>query len=108
MGAKELQDMLLQSGQIKKKTGYMFGRPSYGVAASVLCYMEEQFDVVKNAKGQEVVSRAFVIVDASVDVSEEDLFGYDGKEYPVIAVSNFMDVSDGTAGAIPHHKELYL
>ncbi len=102
----ELEEMLQQEIDIKRKTGVSYGQPVHGIATTHKVYWEEEFRSIKNIQGQEVVSRAMGILRPDVEVSIEDkVIDPGGKEWIVLSVQTAPDL-DG--GRFPHHKEIYV
>lgn len=100
----ELRSMLVQTAQIQKVSGYSYGRPTHSSAVTISTYFEQEYRVIKNKAGQEVVSKGFAVVEPTVSIDVEDLFIYEGTTHEIISVLPFIDVETGTLS----HKEVYI
>lgn len=82
---------------IKIYTGVKDGYSSYTYdrnnPSDALCYPVEEFKMVRNLEGKDVVSQIHLHVDGSVviDKSGSNLIDYDGQEYKVQALERYRD-----------------
>ena len=65
------------------------GDKIFGPATETLCYPQGEVNIVRNWQGVEVVSHNHLHVEGDTVVSELDNIVFEGKEYPVQAISAF-------------------
>lgn len=81
------------------KDGY--GQPTYAAAATIRCRWEDRRQLVRNAAGAELQSKA--VCYCVENVQENDLLTYGGRAYIVLSVAD-QPMMDGTI----NHREVYL
>lgn len=77
-----------------------YGQPTFEEGISIPVRWEGKMRLVKNAKGQEVVSEARVFCD--VAISPEDIITYGGRDYSII---NFTVLPSFTGTSV--YREVY-
>jgi len=83
---------LNQSVSIQALTGHdSWGEPQYATAASKTCYIEKEVRLIRDLKGNEVVSHAQIYLDGAVSVGVEDKVTFDGRSPPIIRVERQVD-----------------
>lgn len=65
------------------------GDKEFGTPHDALCYPRGEVNIVRNWQGVEVVSHNHLHVEGDTEVSELDNVVFEGREYPVQAISAF-------------------
>ncbi len=97
---EELRELLQQTAEVRQASGISFGQRTHGSPVSVAVYYEEEFQVIKGAQGQDVVSKGFYITEPSTAIAVEDLI----DDHHVLAVHSFFDPDTQQES----HKEVYV
>ena len=84
---KEWLDVPITIKPFLKRTAT--GDKEFGPSRDTLCYPRGEVNIVRNWQGVEVVSHNHLHVEGDTEVTELDNIVFEGKEYPVQAISAF-------------------
>lgn len=84
---KEWLDVPITIKPFLKRTAT--GDKVFGAPRDTLCYPRGEVNIVRNWQGVEVVSHNHLHVEGDTEVTELDNIVFEGKEYPVQAISAF-------------------
>ena len=94
--------LLINTCDIIQRTFDKWNEPTETVQSNIKCRYMRHHKVVRNVEGEEVLSTGKFFLDASVNISHEDIIRFNDIKYSVIEVREVQN------SAALHHIEVYV